>query len=270
MEFDLKQKEDLTEKQKEKYQQNEIDLAYKFAKEVHKEFGHFIKAIVLFGSRTKSEGDEDNEGDIDILLVVDDVTYSLTGEVVETYRIIVENLILKVSKKIHVTTLKFTSFWDYLRVGDPVGLNMLRDGVALIDTGFFTPMQYLLFSGQIRPSTESMMSYMGRSTQALQNSRWHVLQGTLDLYWAVIDSAQAAIMKSGRQPPSPANVSGVLKELANEKYIYKDAPKVMDMFYKLSKKIMHKKITDIHGKDYEYYYKKAEEFVENLKKYVTK
>ncbi|MFW6014591.1 MAG: nucleotidyltransferase domain-containing protein, partial [Candidatus Nanoarchaeia archaeon] len=145
MEFDVEKKEDITEKQKDKYQQTEIDLAYKFASEVHKEFGHFIKAIVLFGSRAKKEESED--GDIDILLVVDDVSYSMSGEVVETYRIIVENLILKISKKIHVTTLKFTSFWDYIRVGDPVGLNMLRDGVALIDTGFFTPMQYLLFSG---------------------------------------------------------------------------------------------------------------------------
>lgn len=264
----MKKKEDITEKQKEKFEQNEIDLAYTFSKEIHKEFGHFIKAIVLFGSRAKGEGNED--GDIDILLVVDDVTYSMTGEVVETYRIIVENIILKVSKRIHVTTLKFTSFWDYIRVGDPVGLNMLRDGVALIDTGFFTPMQYLLFSGQISPSREAMMSYMGRSTQALQNSRWHVLQGTLDLYWAVIDAAQAAIMKSGRQPPSPANVSVVLKELVDENLIYKDAPKTMNMFYKLSKKIMHKKIIDIYGKDYEYYYQKAEEFVEDLKKYVVK
>ena len=261
-------KEDITEKQKQKYEKKDIDLAYKFAKEVHKEFGYFIKAIVLFGS--SATGKETTEGDIDILLVVDDVTYSMTGEVVETYRIIVENLILKVSKKIHVTTLKFTSFWDYIRVGDPVGLNILRDGVALIDTGFFTPLQFLLFSGKVRPSSESMMSYMARAPQALQNSRWHLLQGTLDLYWAVIDSAQAAIMKSGRLPPTPARVSEQLQHLVKEGLIYKEAPKVMDMFYKLSKNILHKKTTDISGKDYEFYYKKSKEFVDNLKKYVTK
>ncbi len=268
MEFELSKKEDITDRQKQKYNRNDIDIAYKFAKEVHKEFGHFLKAIVLFGSSVKPEGSQ--EGDIDILLVIDDVTYSMTGEVVETYRIIVENIILKVSKRIHITTLKFTSFWDYIRMGDPVGLNILRDGVALIDTGFFTPLQFLLFEGRVRPSSESMMSYMARAPQALQNSRWHLVQATLDLYWAVIDAAQAAIMKSGRLPPTPAKASGELKYLVKEGLIYKDAPKTMDLFYKLSKSILHKKTLDVSGKDYEFYYKKSKEFVDNIKKYVTK
>lgn len=269
MEFKPEKKKDLSEDQKKKYEKNEVDIAYEFSREIYKEFGSFIKGIVLFGSKTNNP--KNHEGDIDILLVVDDVTYQMSSEVVEAYRITIENTILKVSKRIHVTTLKFTSFWDYIRMGDPIGLNILRDGVALVDTGFFTPLQVLLFSGEVRPSREAVMSYMSRAPQALQNSRWHLLQGTLDLYWAVIDAAQAAIMKAGIMPPNPANAAEVLEnKLVKQKLISKKAPKTMKMFYDVGKQIIHKKKTEVKGKEYEEYYKKAEEFVNELKEFVNK
>ncbi|MFO8241301.1 MAG: hypothetical protein R6T90_09945, partial [Dissulfuribacterales bacterium] len=62
---------------------------------------------------------------------------------VEAYRVIVEKIISKTSERLHITTLKFTNFWEYIRGGDPVGLNMLRGGIPLIDSGFFEPMQQL-------------------------------------------------------------------------------------------------------------------------------
>lgn len=269
MEFHPARKHDVSKDQKKKYEKNDIDLAYKFASDVHKEFGVFLKAIVLFGSKATDPGKEG--GDIDILLVVDDVTYSLTSDIVETYRVVVEKAIVNTSKRIHVTTLRFTSFWDYIRVGDPIGLNILRDGVALIDTGFFTPLQVLLFSGKVRPSRESMMAYFSRAPQALHNSKWHLLQASLDLYWACIDASHAAIMKLGELPPSPAEMPSVLKEkLVKPGYASKDIPKKMDMFYKLSKKILHKELKEISGKEYDDYYKQAKSFVDELKNFVKK
>ncbi|MGM5483092.1 MAG: nucleotidyltransferase domain-containing protein [Nanobdellota archaeon] len=265
MKFKAKKKNSISEKQKEKYKQSEIDIAYSFSKEIFKEFGNFIRAIVLFGSNATNPNN--HEGDIDILLVVDDVSYHMTPEIVESYRLTIENTILKVSKRIHVTTLKFTSFWDYIRLGDPVGLNILRDGVALIDTGFFTPMQMLLYNGEVRPSNEAVMSYISRAPQALHRSRWHLLQATLDLYWSVIDAAQAAIMKAGEMPPNPADASRVLEKLVSQKLISKKQPKTMAFFYKLGKQIIHHKKTDVNGKEYEDYYKRAKDFVDELKKF---
>ena len=63
------------------------------------------------------------------------------------------------SEKLHITTLKFTSFWEYIRAGDPVGVNILREGMALIDSGFFEPMQQLLIQGKMRPSPEAVWVY---------------------------------------------------------------------------------------------------------------
>ena len=56
--------------------------------------------------------------------------------------------------------MRFTSFWEYIRNGDPVGINILRDGVAIIDTGFFDPLQALLKKGRIRPTSESIWTYI--------------------------------------------------------------------------------------------------------------
>ncbi len=73
----------------------------------------------------------------------------LTPEFVETYRIIVEKLALKHSKRLHITTLKLTNFWEYMRVGDPIGLNILRTSLPLYDVGFFEPLQQLLCSASV-------------------------------------------------------------------------------------------------------------------------
>ncbi|MFC1755685.1 nucleotidyltransferase domain-containing protein [Thermoproteota archaeon] len=105
-----------------KYGKEEIDIAYSFAKKAYQEFASFTKSIVIFGSMTRKTHKEP-PGDIDILIVVDDLSISITPEVAETYRIILRKLITEVSPRLHVTTLKLTSFWEFIRIGDPVANN---------------------------------------------------------------------------------------------------------------------------------------------------
>ena len=100
-----------------------LQIARRFAKKIYDEFGTFLKAVVLFGSSARKK----SKNDIDVLVIVDDISMVLGAEVAETYRIIVEKIMLDVSKRLHVTTLKMTSFWEYIRTGDPVGVNILRD-----------------------------------------------------------------------------------------------------------------------------------------------
>ncbi len=267
MDFKVKKKgDDKNHDNSSKYVKEDIDIAYKFAGAMRKELGNFLRCVVLFGSKAKNP--KKKGGDIDILIVVDDVSYYMTAEVVEAYKVIIEKHIIEISKKIHVTTLKFTTFWDYMRVGDPIGLNILRDGVALIDTGFFTPMQMLLYSGKIRPSPEAMRSYMIRSPQAIYNSKWHLLQATLDLYWAVVDASHAAIMKYGQLPPRPSEMHLVLHKLVKDGLIPKSCPHIMKMFYVVSKKILRREIREISAREYENHLHIATRFVDSIKKYV--
>ncbi len=251
----------------ERYYKEDVDTAYRFTNEIYAELGSFVRAVVLFGStvrKTKGPG-----GDIDILVIVDDLMMNLTSEVIEAYRLIVQKTVVKVSTKLHITTLRFTAFWDYIRNGDPIAINLLRDGVALIDSGFFDPMQALLKKGRIRPTQESIWTYYSRAPNTLSNSKWHVAQAVLDLYWAVIDSAHAALMRTGEIPPTPEHVADLMEEkLVKRKMLEQKYVATMRNFYKLMKMITHGELKDIRGEDFDKYHKVAEDFVHRMRRII--
>ena len=250
------------------YPKEDYETAYDFANKLYKEFGSFLKAVVLFGSVARHEGPK--RGDIDILIIVDDISIALDAGLVEAYRVITEKILIKTSRRLHVTTLKLTSFWDYIRMGDPIGINMLRYGIALIDTGFFDPMQALLRRGRVRPTEESIWTYFARAPVTLNNSRWHLLQGVLDLYWAVIDSAHAALMTQGEIPPTPSHVADLMQEkLVGKKLLEKKYPPTMRNFYNLMKMITHREIKDITGEEFDRYYNEASDFVRRMEKFLA-
>ncbi len=264
MKFDIKRNVNPNMKH---YSHEDLQLARRFAKNMYDEFSAFLKAVIIFGSTARQE--HPGEGDIDIMIVVDDVTTVLNPAIVETYRIITEKIIAKISTRLHVITLKLTAFWDYVRNSDPVAVNMLRDGVALIDTGFFEPLQGLLQRGRIRPTAEAIWTYFSRAPRTLTNSHWHIMQATVDLYWAVIDAAHAALMKQGVVPPSPKHVGDMINEvlvrkgLVNKKYV-----NTMNNFYRLMKRISHREIKSISGQEYEKYRSQAVDFVNVMRKVV--
>ncbi len=255
-----------------KYRQADLKIATAFSNEVLKELKDYIKALVLFGSTVKADKPAvAGERDIDILIIIDDLSVRITPEFVEAYRIILQKLSMKHSKRLHITTLKFTNFWEYMRIGDPIGINMLRSALPLYDMGFFAPLQALLRNGKIRPSQESIWTYFARAPSTLKNSRWHLLQATLDLYWGVIDSAHAALMTVGEIPPSPEHIADLMaKKLAKPKLIGAKYVEIMEKFYKLSKMIVHRQLQEVKGEDYEIYYKEAEEFIEEMRKLIEK
>jgi predicted nucleotidyltransferase len=266
MEFKIKKREN---ENIHRYPTDDVKIAGTFADKLKIELGDFLKGIVLFGSAVRREATA--ESDIDILVVTDDVSFQLTDALIEAYRVIIENVIARVSRKLHVTSMTFTSFWEYAKAGDPVVVNILRDGVALYDTGFFDPLQRLLKEGRIRPSEESVWRYFGRAPRTLVNSRWHLLQATLDLYWATIDAAHAALMRKNEIPPTPEHVADMLEKvfvkwkLLEPKYVM-----TMKKFYKLSKMITHREIKEIHGQEYEKYMREAADFVERMKVIIEK
>ncbi len=95
------------------------------------------------------------------------------------------------------------------------------------------------------------------------------MQATLDLYWAVIDSAHAALMKLDEIPPSPDHVAGMLTQrMVNKNLLDKKYAKTMDKFYNISKKIMHRDIKEISGDEYDKYYTEAFEFVQAMKLFI--
>lgn len=251
------------------YPKDEITIARKFASKIYKEFGPFIKAVVLFGSVVKKSP---FKKDIDILVIVDDVSIDFTEEIATTYRIITEKIISEIDpKRLHIQSMKFTSFWEYARAGDPVAVNILRNGLSLIDTGFFDPLQALLDQGRIRPSKESIYTYFTMAPGALHKSKQHILTAMVDLYWAAIDACHAALMKAEEIPPSPEHVANLVDiKLVRKKELSKETSKTMRDLYTTFKKITHREVKEISGKDYDTYKKKTEKLIQEVKKYIEK
>lgn len=251
------------------YPTQDFEIAKTFAKRVYGEFGDFIKAIVLFGSVSKKK---ENASDIDILIVLDDVRIQFNEDIVQTYRVILQKIIADTNKdKLHIQSMKFTSFWEYVRAGDPVATNILRYGIALVDTGFFDPLQMLLDQGRIRPTPESISTYFGMAPASLEKAEGHLLSSGVDLYWSVINSAHAALMHYGEVPPSPEHVVEIMKKtLVKDKKVSKESVKTMDEMYKLFKAITTRTKKSFSGKEYDAYRIKAEKFVKEMDKYIRK
>lgn len=244
---------------------DEIHIARVFTERLYKEFGHFLSAVILFGSTVKQQ----KSNDIDILIVLNDVRVTFTRELTETYRIITEKVMADVSPKLHVQSMTLSSFWEYVRAGDPVAVNILRDGIALIDTGFFDPLKMLLNEGRIRPSPEAVHTYYTMAPASLFRSKQHMLNAVIDLYWAAIDAAHAALMTVGEVPPSPDHASEVFgRRLVRTGKIKKKYEDYLNELYKLSKRITHKEVREISGREYDYYKNISEEFVKEIKKYL--
>ncbi|HLC46122.1 MAG TPA: hypothetical protein VJI75_00105 [Candidatus Nanoarchaeia archaeon] len=265
MEFNIEKQEPAN---KEKYSKEEFDVAYKFSEKAYKEFGTFIKAIVLFGSSTRKDV---VEGDVDILIIIDDVSLTIKSELVETYRILIRKMVSEISPRLHITTLKLTSFWDFIRQSDPLAVNILRDGFSIIDTGFFDPLQVLLKQGRIRPTEEAIWNYFVRAPATLQNSRWHLLQAALDLYWASLDACHAALMRKGEIPPTPEKVPEMMIALLVKKKVvsgrYAD---IMQEMYDLSRKILHREIREVTAEEYDRLYRNARDLVNEMQEIVEK
>ncbi|MBI2545814.1 nucleotidyltransferase domain-containing protein [Candidatus Woesearchaeota archaeon] len=269
MEFKIEKRDNPNTKS---YSKEDYELARKFGEELKKEVGDFLKAVILFGSAARASAHTQiYERDIDVLVIVNDLTLILNKEVITAYRIIAENAASRVSKRLHITTLRLTAFWEYVRNGDPIVINMLRDGVPLIDEGFFEPIQVLLGQGRIRPSQEAIWTYFARAPMTVNSSKWHVMQGVIDLYWAVIDSSHAALMSLGEIPPTPEHVADLIDEkMVKTKMLDKRYADVMRNFYKISKMIMHREIKEVSGQEYDKYLKEAQAYVGVMQKFIEK
>ena len=248
---------------KANYTTDDYDTARKFATKVYNEFGGFLKAIMVFGGGSTTP----TKGDIDMLIIVDNVSFYLTPEIIETYRIIVERSAMETSNRLHITTLRLTSFWEYVRSGDPIVMNMLRSGVALIDTGFVFPLQLLLFEGRIRPTKEAVDAYFGKSKAAFYSAKGRIIQGVMDLYWAVMDCTHAALMNVGEIPATPQSAADRLYEkFVITKKLDKKYPEMVRKFYEISRKIMHRDIREISGQDFDKMQKDAQDFISAMGK----
>ena len=255
---------------KEKILENDYDIAYDFAVKAYNKFQDVIKSIALFGSVAKKTPYK--KSDIDIIIIVDDCTVLWDEELIAWYR---ENLAIMLEKQcykkmIHINTVTLTAFWKEIQEGDPTAINVLRYGTPLIDYGgFFNPLKILLRRGKIKPTPEAIYICMQRAPMHLNRARYALLGSVEGLYWAMVDSAHAALMAAGHTPPSPEHIYDMLKKVFGKKLNKTYAENFKEM-YIIAHNITHGNLKSIGGKHLDSLREKSENFVEEMRKIVRR
>jgi len=259
-----------TELRKIKIAREDYKIAYDFAAKVYKKFGPLVLSVILFGSAAKGEAKK--ESDIDIAIVVDNVSQVWDDEIISYYR---EEL-FKITRddpnrvRLHINTVTLSTFWDNVRVGDPAIINMMRYGVALLDLGFFEPLKYLLLLGRIRPTAEAIYTVVNRVPWHMLRARIKTLSAIEDFYWAMVDAAHGALMSNGHVPPSPEHVSDLLMEaFVKQKKISEVYVSWYNELYRLAHDIKNHKIDKISGELYDKWHKRTAQFAQIMEK-ITK
>ncbi len=259
----------LTHKEKERLLGESYRVGYSFAKNVFELFPGLIKSVVLFGSIAKATPTKGS--DIDILVVVDDTSITPDRKFIDWYNIELANLIRKSDPRLHVTTVTLTTFWENILIGEPVVINVLRYGVALIDTGYFEPLQFLLAAGRIRPTKEAIYNALTRAPWHFTRANSRILAGIVDLYWVMIDSAHAALMAYGKVPPSPEHIERMLMDtFVSRKMLKKKYVNYYREIWQTSKAVVHGEILRGNGVDFDRYREMAEDFESKMKDLVKR
>jgi len=241
----------------------EHDIAMDFALKAYKKFEKSIKSIVLFGSTVKQTAVPGS--DIDIIIIIDDVSIQWDQEMIAWYREELDKILRAnpYQKGLHLNTIKLSTWWDDLLRGDPVVINVLRYGEALVDLGgFFEPLKFLLLNGKIKPTPESVYNALQRAPLHIQRSKASELNAIEGLYWAMVDASQAALIAANVSPPSPEHIPVDLEQtfvsqgMLNKKYVewYRN-------LLILHKKIVHKEIKELKGVEIDDWQERTDEFL---------
>ncbi|MEK6908713.1 MAG: nucleotidyltransferase domain-containing protein [Nanoarchaeota archaeon] len=248
------------------------DIAMDFATKVQRKFDHLIKATVLFGSQVS--GEIKPGSDIDIVIILDDASINWDMELTAWYREELSKLITEqnYSRDLHVNTIRLTTWWRDLLHGDPVVLNIVRQGQVLIDIGgFFNPIKSLMIQGKIHSTPEAVYAALQRSPYHLTRSKMSMLNAVEGVYWCMVEAAQAALITLGKLPPSPEHITKMLHENFVETGVLKsEFVKWYHNIHILHKQIAHGEIKMVKAQEIETSQIRAEEFMKKMVEIIDK
>jgi predicted nucleotidyltransferase len=248
----------MAKKKKKTKKEERTESVIKLIKGIDDKYTSAIKSLVLFGSAAR--GEENENSDIDVLVIVDD-TDSVPFERVEKSLLRLD----KTSDKISLEVIRLVDFWNGVRLGSPVIINMIRDGDPIHDTGMFHPLKRLLEMGAITPSIEMIERYRDRVPKRIERIKGNkMIMVFEDCFYAFVESASVPIILSGLIPPKPEDTSKVLRSIMRKLKIKGINIKNLDEIMKLRKKFKYKKIEEVTGIDLDIWLSKAEGFIKEM------
>jgi uncharacterized protein (UPF0332 family) len=129
--------------------------------------------------------------------------------------------------------------------------------------GFFEPLKYLLIKGKIKPTPEAVYNCLQRAPQHLLRSKMAELKSIEGLYWAMVDSAHAALIAANVSPPSPEHIPMHLKQtFVDSGKLKLDYVKLYRDLLVLHKRIAHGETTDLKGVEIDKWQESTKNFMD--------
>ena len=232
-------------------------------------FKDYIKSVVVWGSITR--GDYTGKSDVDIYVIFDDTKLPLKKfeEIREKVDKDIYSLASSIDPRLHPQpVLALTEFIKGIRYTHPLFFNIIREGYAIYDTGFFIPMRKLLEWGEFPITPEAAHQRIdpvpGRIKRVKNVKLYMVAE---DLYYAMLDAAQAVLMYVGVGPPVPKLAADELrKHLVDSGLLEEEYAKMLEDVVDFRKHVEHKELKDINGQEVDQWIEKAEKYVERFEK----
>lgn len=241
----------------------------KFKDKILELFKGYIKAVIVWGSITR--GDFTGKSDVDIYIIFDDTKFPLKK--FEEIRSKIDNDIYSaatsIDPRLHPQPiLALTEFIKGIRYTHPLFYNIVREGYAIYDTGFFIPMRKLLELGEFPVTPESAhqrIDSVPKRVERVKSVKLYMIAE--DMYYAMLDAAQAVLMYIGLGPPVPKLVAKELREnLVKQGLLEEEYAKMIEDITDFRKKVEHKEIKDISGAEVDEWIKKTERYVDRFEK----
>ena len=240
---------------------------------VIKKFDKYIFSYIAAGSLFR--GDQ-KSNDIDVYIIVDDTDVKRMSryELKERLRGIIlsygaeASRIAGVKKQFHVQTYILTDFWEAVKDANPVMFTFIRDGVPLYDRGMFMPWKLLLKMGRVRPSPEAIDMQMDVGEKMLERTRFKLLSVVgEDLYYAILNPAQAALMLYGVNPPTPKETINLMRDIfvKKEKLFSEKHVKLLEDVRAFYKGIEHGNVKEVSGRKIDDLLIKSKEYLKAIK-----
>ncbi|MEK6940451.1 MAG: hypothetical protein AABW49_00945 [Nanoarchaeota archaeon] len=247
--------------------------------EIHKgmsirRFERYVLSYVAAGSLFRGDA---NPHDIDVFVVIDDTDVKRMSrfELKEKLRSIILTMgaeasaIAGVKAQFHVQTYILTDFWELIKEANPVIYTFLRDGVPLYDRGVFMPWKLLLKMGRVKPSPEAIDMNMDLGERLLERTRHKMISIVGDdLYYAMLNPAQAALMLYGLSPPTPKEAASLMEEIfvRKEKILEQKYVDILRKVISFFKDIEHNKIKNVQGKEIDTFLSEADMYLKRIRK----
>lgn len=267
----LAEKTEAEKKPEEAGEKERIEILKKFTKAALKKYGPIIRSIVLFGSTARKEFKEIS--DIDVFIIIDDTKTKITPGLKSKIESDLDVIAKSTSKLLSIQQpYLLTEFWRLVREGHPIIFNFIREGIPVYDKDIFLPIKKLLQMGEIIPSKEAVEKLIERAPKRIsriENAKIYMV--VEDCYYAMLESAQAALMFMGKSPPRPVDAPNTLRrtlvkmKLLDEKYV-----KYLEDVIELRKKVEHTGKKDITGADVDVWIEKTKEFVKKMQDLLIK